>query len=356
MAGVYKLAISQSAEELKSLLSQQKTVRGRERVQLLYLLKTKQAETVQAAAAMLGRNRVTVQDWLRTYREGGIDSLVQQKSGGGRPRQIPEWAVTSLQKRLQTEEGFDSYEAIREWLEQTLGVTAAYKTVHKLVHYRLHGSPKVARPRSAALSEVRLDNFKKKLAEDLAMLVWFSLSVLAWGGGIRFFCGDETRLGLKTIVGRKITARGVKPIGKVQWKFAATYIYGMIEPKSGQSFFFEFSHLNSACFHMFLDLVSQQFAGDLLIIQLDNGAFHKAKRFTVPDNIILLFQPPHCPESNPIEQVWQYLKKRLRWQLPKNLEQLRQLFNCELAQLPCAVIASIAGRAYILDALSVAGI
>jgi hypothetical protein len=188
------------------------------------------------------------------------------------------------------------------------------------------------------------------------MLVWFSLSVLAWGGGIRFFCGDETRVGLKTIVGRKITARGVKPIGKVQWQFVATYIYGMIEPQSGQSFFSEFSHLNSDCFQVFLDLVSQQFAGELLIIQVDNGAFHKAKRLTVPANIILLFQPPHCPESNPIEQVWQYVKKRLRWQLPKNLEQLRQLFNRELEQLTCAIIASIAGRAYILDALSVAGI
>ncbi|WP_019501848.1 helix-turn-helix domain-containing protein [Pseudanabaena sp. PCC 6802] len=153
MAGAYKLEISQSEAELKSLLCQQKTVRARERVQLLYLLKTKQAETVQAAAAMLGRNRVTVQDWLRLYREGGIESLLHQKKGGGRPRKIPEWAVSSLQQRLQTGEGFDSYGAICEWLEESLGVSAAYKTVHKLVHDRLQASPKVARLQSAALAE-----------------------------------------------------------------------------------------------------------------------------------------------------------------------------------------------------------
>lgn len=188
------------------------------------------------------------------------------------------------------------------------------------------------------------------------MLVWFSLSVLGWTGGVRFFCGDETRLGLKTIQGRKITLRGIKPIGKVQWKFAATYIYGIVEPKTGQSFFFEFSHLNSDCFQIFLDLVSQHFAGELLIIQLDNGAFHKAKRLTVPANIILLFQPPHCPESNPIEQVWQYLKKRLRWQLLKSLDELRELMKKELEKMTAQVIASIAGRGYILEALSVAGI
>jgi transposase len=55
-----------------------------------------------------------------------------------------------------------------------------------------------------------------------------------------------------------------------------------------------------------LNLISQQFEDSLLIIQLDNGAFHKAKRLSVPKNIILFFQPAHSPELNPIEQVWQY--------------------------------------------------
>jgi predicted ArsR family transcriptional regulator len=53
MAGVYKIEISES--EAGS---------GKERIQVLYLLKTKKAKTVTEAAEMLGRNRVTVQDWL----------------------------------------------------------------------------------------------------------------------------------------------------------------------------------------------------------------------------------------------------------------------------------------------------
>jgi len=39
-------------------LGQQKTASGKERVQALYLLKTKQVETVQHLAVVLGRNRV----------------------------------------------------------------------------------------------------------------------------------------------------------------------------------------------------------------------------------------------------------------------------------------------------------
>jgi hypothetical protein len=190
------------------------------------------------------------------------------------------------------------------------------------------------------------------------MLVWIAQSLTSWSGRgkIRFFCGDETRLGLKTLGGRRITARGIKPLGQVQWQFEATYFYGVVEPQTGESFFYEFSHLNTDCFQVFLNLVSAQFKEDVLIIQLDNGAFHKAKRLIVPRNIILLFQPPHCPESNPIEQIWQYLKHQLRWTLPKNLEQLRQLLTAKLEALTPEMIASITSRQSILEALSVAGL
>ncbi len=173
---------------------------------------------------------------------------------------------------------------------------------------------------------------------------------------MRFFCGDETRLGLKTISGRKITAKGVKPIGQVQWQFKATYLYGIVEPSTGKHFFFEFTHLNTDCFEAYLELVSKQFADTVLILQLDNGAFHKAKRLQVPDNIALLFQPPHCPELNPIEQVWQYLKRRLRWKLPRFLDELREALKEQLLLLSEETVASITGRDSILDALSVAAI
>ncbi len=93
-----------------------------------------------------------------------------------------------------------------------------------------------------------------------------------------------------------------------------------------------------------------------MIIQLDNGRFHRAKKLKIPDNIILTFQPPNCPESNPIEQIWQYLKKGLRWKLPRDLEALRLLIGQRLEEMNKEVIASIVGRGYILEALSVVSI
>ena len=224
MLGVYRLEIQESEAELKQLLRQQIEVGAREKVQLLYLLKTQQATTVSAAAQMLGRHRVTVQNWLRQYRQGGLSALLAVGKSFGRPRAIPAWAEQALRKRLQEPEGFGSYEEICQWLEQ-LGVKAAYSTVHRLVHEPLQARLKVPRPQHVKQSPEQRDAFKKELAQTLTMLVHVCIVVLEWSGKVRFFCGDETRIGLKTGEGRKITAKGVKPIGKVQWQFEFTYLF-----------------------------------------------------------------------------------------------------------------------------------
>lgn len=164
MAGIYKLEIIERAEDLKQLLRQQKTAVGKERIQLLYLLKTKQAKTVQEAAGFLGRNRVTLQEWMRRYRVGGIARLLETKKPSGRPRKIPTWAEAALKKRLQEPQGFDGYQAIGDWLETQLGIEAKYKTVHKLVHYRLQSSPKIPRPVSVQQSSERREAYKKTSA------------------------------------------------------------------------------------------------------------------------------------------------------------------------------------------------
>lgn len=161
MAGVYHLNINESEAELKKLLRKEKTGSGKERIQLLYLLKSQRAKTITQASELLGRHRVTLQDWLAKYRRGGLESLLGRGTSPGRPRKIPSWAEKALAKRLQEPEGFESYNTICQWLEANLGIKANYKTVHSLVYYRLKASPKIARPQSLEQSPERLSAFKK---------------------------------------------------------------------------------------------------------------------------------------------------------------------------------------------------
>jgi len=79
------------------------------------------------------------------------------------------------------------------------------------------------------------------------------LKVILWLGfttpnsaknGLKYWCQDETRIGLKTIKRKKNTACGVKLIGKVQWNFKAYYLYRAIAPQTGEGFWLKFSHLD----------------------------------------------------------------------------------------------------------------
>ncbi len=173
---------------------------------------------------------------------------------------------------------------------------------------------------------------------------------------IRYWCQDETRIGLKTIPGKLITACGVKPKGLYQWLFEYLWLYGLVEPLTGDSFFYEFSHLDTACFEKFLELFSQAYPHEIHIIQLDNGRAHLGLDLSIPNNIILLFQPPYCPEVNPIERFWQEIKKILKNKVFDSLDFLQKTLGNILAQFSQINIASITGYDFILEALSVAGV
>jgi len=70
----------------------------------------------------------------------------------------------------------------------------------------------------------------------------------------------------------------------------------------------KFFHLDSQCFQIFLDKLSQEYPEHLNVVQLDNGKFHHSYQLKIPPNILLIFQPPYSPELNPAERIWQHIK------------------------------------------------
>jgi transposase len=57
---------------------------------------------------------------------------------------------------------------------------------------------------------------------------------------------------------------------------------------------------------------------------LDNGAFHKAQRLIIPDNIALFFLPPYSPELNTAKKVWWTIKRTLK---NKFFADMKELIN-----------------------------
>ena len=133
-------------------------------------------------------------------------------------------------------------------------------------------------------------------------------------------------------------------------------MYGLVEPSSGESFFAEFSHVDGICFQEYLHWFAQAYPEQLHLIQVNNCRLHTFSELKLPDNIILVFQPPYCPQVNPIERLWKEIKKELKWQWFDNLEQLREKLFPVLSKLTPETIASVTGWDFILEGLSVAHI
>jgi transposase len=161
MARSIQLSIHESQQELEHHLSKQRSATGKERLQMLYWLKRGIAKNRKELAQLLQRNEATISRWLLKYRCGGLAKLLEVKRAPGNPVKIPPTAVAQLQQRLSQPEGFHSYGEAQKWLEQVCGVKAAYKTVHKLVRYKLQAKLKVPRPRSIKQHPQALEQFKK---------------------------------------------------------------------------------------------------------------------------------------------------------------------------------------------------
>ena len=122
---------------------------------------------------------------------------------------------------------------------------------------------------------------------------------------------DESRFGLQTVQRRRLTARGVKPIGRYQHDFANFYVYGAVAPRTGDGYFEAHAAFNAATFQGFLTDFGAARPATFNVLLMDNARVHHAADLTLPPNVALLFQPPYAPELNPAERVWLAVKDDL---------------------------------------------
>jgi transposase len=131
---------------------------------------------------------------------------------------------------------------------------------------------------------------------------------------VRVFSQDESRGGLLTVRRRRLTARGIQPVGPVQHVFEWFDVYGAVAPTTGERFFLELPYLNADTFQLLVDALAHAFPDRLNLLLLDNRGAHSAQRLTMPAHVRLVFLPPYGPELSPIERVWRDLKDDLAWQ------------------------------------------
>ncbi|MDF5731378.1 MAG: helix-turn-helix domain-containing protein [Rhizonema sp. PD38] len=111
---------------------------------------------------ILGRDCSTITRWLQRYRLGGLEKLLEVKAATGAIAKIQGQMLQSLVEKLQCPQEFSSYGQIVKWLEQEFNVQVKYKTVYRLVRYKLKATLKVQRLVSIEQDEQAVSLFKKR--------------------------------------------------------------------------------------------------------------------------------------------------------------------------------------------------
>lgn len=152
--------VSAIGEDSDTLLSMERTASSgkvRQRLQLLRLLKSGEAETLPQAAKILGMSKGQVWKQWKQYQVEGLEGFLTIQYRGRRPR-LNESELEQLQK--QTETGFASIKAARRWIEETLSVEYSNSGVGKLFK-RKRIKKKTGRPRHQKQDLESLIDFKK---------------------------------------------------------------------------------------------------------------------------------------------------------------------------------------------------
>ncbi len=132
-----------------------------------------------------------------------------------------------------------------------------------------------------------------------------------------------------------------------QQVFESLYLFGAFSPITGDHFELEMPHCNATTFQLFLNMFALHAANEFKILLLDNGAFHKAKKLNIPDNIALLFIPPYSPELNPAEKIWWKMKRAFSGKLHKTLDNVSDFITNQVAILTKEEVKSICNFEYI---------
>ena len=138
--------IIEDAITLKQRLQREHNGRKKPRLQMLYLLASGQAQTRQDVAQLLGVHRHTIGHWLALYEAGGLEALLEVYVPAGKPLSLPQDVLAALEQALRQPAGFASYEALRQWVQQTHHREVNYHTLYTIVRTRFKTKLKVPRP------------------------------------------------------------------------------------------------------------------------------------------------------------------------------------------------------------------
>ena len=122
---------------------------------------------------------------------------------------------------------------------------------------------------------------------------------------------DEARVGQQGTLAYVWADKGTRPRRVKDTRYSWAYIFGAVCPARDVGAALVMPRANAEAMNKHLaEIATQVTPGSHAVLILDGAGWHQTGgELKVPDNISLLHLPPYCPELNPVENVWQYLRQ-----------------------------------------------
>ena len=134
-------------------------------------------------------------------------------------------------------------------------------------------------------------------------------ATLPRGTPIEIWWQDEARVGQKNGITRRWARRGSRPSAPKDQRTKSAYIYGAICPAEGKAAGLVLPRCNSEGMTLHLAEIAATVApGAHAVLLLDQAGWHGSGALIVPPDITLMPLPSKCPELNPVENVWQFMR------------------------------------------------
>jgi hypothetical protein len=135
----------------------------------------------------------------------------------------------------------------------------------------------------------------------------------ALGGPLEIWFQDEARVGQKGTHAYIWAPIGSRPRMVRDNRHDWAWLFGAICPDRAIGAAIIMPEVNAEAMGHHLEAIAAQVVpGAHAVLICDGAGWHQTGgRLRVPDNITLLPLPPYCPELNPMENVWQYLRHNI---------------------------------------------
>jgi DDE superfamily endonuclease len=132
----------------------------------------------------------------------------------------------------------------------------------------------------------------------------------AQGNPLEIWFQDEARVGQQGTLTRVWARRGTRPRAPRDRRYTWAYLFGAVCPSRAVGAGLVMPYVDTHAMNAHLAEIAACVAeGAHAVLVLDGAGWHGSGELIIPDNITLLSLPPYSPELNPVENVWEFLRK-----------------------------------------------